>query len=126
MPKSIVIEPEKAFAAGVIHFTDIPVNAYHQTIREELAMYSRDEFLEIWRQMCAIREFETILQQLKTTGAYKGITYNHAGPAHLSIGQEAAAGRHGILVDSRRSHFRIASQSRRDPRESILGHPAVE
>jgi len=91
MPKSIVIEPEKAFAAGAIHFTDIPVNAYHKTIREELAMYSREEFLEIWREMCAIREFETILQQLKTTGAYKGITYNHAGPAHLSIGQEAAA-----------------------------------
>ena len=91
MPKSIVIEPEKAFAPGAIHFTDIPVNAYHKTIREELALYSRDEFLEIWRQMCAIREFETILHQLKTTGAYKGITYNHAGPAHLSIGQEAAA-----------------------------------
>ncbi len=91
MPKSIVIEPEKAFAPGAIHFTDIPVNAYHKTIDEELAIYSRDEFLEIWRQMCAIREFETILHQLKTTGAYKGTTYNHAGPAHLSIGQEAAA-----------------------------------
>ena len=91
MPKSIVIEPEKAFAAGSIHFADIPVNAYRKSIREELAIYEHDEFLEIWRQMCAIREFETILHQLKTTGACRGITYNHAGPAHLSIGQEAAA-----------------------------------
>jgi len=31
------------------------------------------------------------LQEIKTKGTYKGITYNHAGPAHLSIGQEAAA-----------------------------------
>jgi 2-oxoisovalerate dehydrogenase E1 component len=41
--------------------------------------------------MCAIREFETILNEVKTKGTYKGVTYNHAGPAHLSIGQEAAA-----------------------------------
>ena len=39
----------------------------------------------------AIREFETILNEIKIKGAYKGVTYNHAGPAHLSIGQEAAA-----------------------------------
>jgi 2-oxoisovalerate dehydrogenase E1 component len=91
MPKSINIEPDKAFAAGAIHFSDIPVNAYHRTISEEKEVYSSDEFLDIWQQMCAIREFETILHQLKTTGAYKGVTYNHAGPAHLSIGQEAAA-----------------------------------
>ncbi len=91
MPKSIAIEPEKAFAPGTIHFHDIPVNAYHKTIREELSNYSREDFLAMWRQMCAIREFETALHMLKTTGTYKGITYNHAGPAHLSIGQEAAA-----------------------------------
>ena len=91
MPKSILIEPEKAFAQGKIHFSDIPVNAYKKTIREELSNYSRTDFLAIWQQMCAIREFETVLHQLKTTGTYKGITYNHAGPAHLSIGQEAAA-----------------------------------
>src|SRR5205085_11532967 len=47
--------------------------------------------LNIWRDMCAIREFETILNEIKTKGAYRGIAYNHAGPAHLSIGQEAAA-----------------------------------
>jgi 2-oxoisovalerate dehydrogenase E1 component len=41
--------------------------------------------------MCGIREFETILNEIKVKGVYKGITYNHAGPAHLSIGQEAAA-----------------------------------
>ena len=41
--------------------------------------------------MCAIRQFETILNEIKTKGAFQGLAYNHAGPAHLSIGQEAAA-----------------------------------
>jgi 2-oxoisovalerate dehydrogenase E1 component len=91
MPKSIVIEPEKVFAPETIEFTGIPVNAYHRTIQEERANYSREDFLAIWCDMCAVREFETVLNEIKTKGAYKDVTYNHAGPAHLSIGQEAAA-----------------------------------
>ena len=91
MPKSILIDPKKVFAKGAIHFSDIPVNAYQKTVEEERRDYSDAEFLSIWRDMCAIREFETILNEIKTKGAYKGIAYNHAGPAHLSIGQEAAA-----------------------------------
>ena len=67
------------------------MNAYQKTVEEELAAYSAEDFLSIWRDMCAIREFESILNEIKTKGAYKGVTYNHAGPAHLSIGQEAAA-----------------------------------
>ncbi|MBZ5583741.1 MAG: dehydrogenase [Acidobacteriia bacterium] len=87
MPKSIVIEPEKVFARGAIRFSDIPVNAAEGS----LADYSAEDLLAIWQDMCAIREFETILNEIKTKGTYKGIAYNHAGPAHLSIGQEAAA-----------------------------------
>jgi 2-oxoisovalerate dehydrogenase E1 component len=91
MPKSIIIEPEKVFARETIRFSDIPVNVYHKTIAEELASYSAEDFLNMWQDMCAIREFETVLNEIKTKGAYKGVTYTHAGPAHLSIGQEAAA-----------------------------------
>ena len=91
MPKSIIIEPEKVFARGAIHLSDIQVNAYQRTGEEELATYSPDEFLAIWQDMCAIRQFETILSEIKTKGAFQGLAYNHAGPAHLSIGQEAAA-----------------------------------
>ena len=93
MPKSILIEPEKVFASETIDFSSIPVNAYRKSIQEELAAYSPAEFLSIWQDMCAIREFETVLNEIKTKGSYKGVTYNHAGPAHLSIGQEAAADR---------------------------------
>jgi 2-oxoisovalerate dehydrogenase E1 component len=91
MTKSIIIEPEKAFAKDTIHLRDIPVNAYQKSPEQELASYTPAEFLAIWEDMCAIRQFETILNEIKIKGAFQGITYNHAGPAHLSIGQEAAA-----------------------------------
>jgi 2-oxoisovalerate dehydrogenase E1 component len=71
--------------------SDIPVNAYQRTGEQERATYSPEEFLAIWQDMCAIRQFETILNEIKTKGAFQGLAYNHAGPAHLSIGQEAAA-----------------------------------
>ncbi|MCU0473853.1 MAG: thiamine pyrophosphate-dependent enzyme [Bacteroidales bacterium] len=41
--------------------------------------------------MVVIREFETMLNLIKTTNEYNGLSYNHPGPAHLSIGQEASA-----------------------------------
>src|SRR5215469_16194016 len=91
MPKSILIEPEKVFASDAISFRDIPVNAYSKTIEEELADFSTEDFLNIWQDLCAIRTFETVLNEIKTKGVYNGVSYNHAGPAHLSIGQEAAA-----------------------------------
>ena len=88
MPKSIIIEPEKVFASETIEFAGIPVNAYSKTTEEELAEYSPQDFLHIWQDMCAIREFETILNEIKTKGAYKGFAYNHAGPAQLPVGLE--------------------------------------
>ena len=91
MPKSILIEPEEVLAGGTIHFSDIQLNAYRRTMAEELEIFSPADLLHIWRDMCAIREFETILQEIKTKGVCQGFSYQHAGPAHLSIGQEAAA-----------------------------------
>jgi 2-oxoisovalerate dehydrogenase E1 component len=83
--------PEKVFARSRLRFSDIDVNVYQKSIQEELATYSRDDLLSIWQDMCAIREFESILNEIKLKGTYKGVSYNHLGPAHLSAGQEAAA-----------------------------------
>src|SRR5947209_9496120 len=117
MPKSIIIEPEQVFASQKLQFADIPVNAYAKTIEEELATYSTQDFLNIWQDMCAIREFETSLNEINTKGAYKNLTYNHAGPAHLSIGQEAAAvgmafglGPEDHIFGSHRSHGEILAK----------------
>jgi len=117
MPKSIVIEPETVLARGTIRLADIPVNAYQRTIEDELSAYSSADFLSIWQDMCAIREFETILDQIKKKGAYKDVAYSHAGPAHLSIGQEAAAvgmafllGPEDHVFGSHRSHGAILAK----------------
>jgi len=118
MPKSIVIEPSRVFTRETIRFSEIPANAYDKSIREELAQYSPDDLVAMWLDMCAIREFETILNEIKTKGVYEGISYTHAGPAHLSIGQEAAAvgmafllGPEDHVFGSHRSHGEILAKA---------------
>jgi 2-oxoisovalerate dehydrogenase E1 component len=117
MPKSLIIEPETVFAAKPLKFTAIPVNAYNKSLEQERKNFSTADFLNIWQDMCAIREFETSLNEIKTKGAYKSVTYNHAGPAHLSIGQEAAAvgmayslGPEDHIFGSHRSHGEILAK----------------
>jgi 2-oxoisovalerate dehydrogenase E1 component len=91
MPKSQFINPNEVRKAGEITFQPIPVNQYSRSISEERASFSDADLLRIYRDMAIIREFETMLNLIKIRGEYNGITYNHPGPAHLSIGQEAAA-----------------------------------
>jgi 2-oxoisovalerate dehydrogenase E1 component len=117
MPKSIVIEPAKVLARGRIRFTDIEINAYERTFEEEKEAYSREDFMHIFHDMCVIRAFEVTLNEIKLKGAYKGVTYNHLGPAHLSIGQEAAAvgmafllGPEDHIFGSHRSHGEILAK----------------
>lgn len=117
MTKSIVVEPKDALSKSSIRLSDIPINAYDRGLEDELSHYSTEDFLHIWQDMCAIREFESILNEIKIKGAYKGVTYNHAGPAHLSIGQEAAAVGMAFLLTpedsifgSHRSHGEILAK----------------
>ena len=91
MTKVLEIEPAAALGRDAIHFQDIPVNAYGQSADQDAGRYPIEDLVAIWRQMCVIREFETILNEIKLKGSYRGVAYDHAGPAHLSIGQEAAA-----------------------------------
>jgi 2-oxoisovalerate dehydrogenase E1 component len=117
MPKSIFIDPNTLRKKGKITFSDIPVNQYHKTIEEEKDNYSRDDFLRIFRDMTIIREFETMLNLIKTTNKYRGISYNHPGPAHLSIGQEASAvgmaynlSKDDYIFGSHRSHGEVLAK----------------
>ncbi len=91
MTKGLPIEPGAVLSMGALHLSDIPVNVYQKPLQEERSRYTTEELVDIWRDMCAIREFETILNDLKLKGTYRGVAYDHAGPAHLSIGQEGAA-----------------------------------
>jgi len=91
MPATNDIYPEEVLKKGTITFTDIDINVYEKSIEEEKKLFSVREFKVIYHDLCVLREFETIINTIKIEGSYQGIRYNHAGPAHLSIGQESAA-----------------------------------
>lgn len=117
MPKNQNINPEDVRRPQFIEFGRIPVNQYNLTIEQEKANYTNDDFIRIFRDMVIIREFETMLNLIKTTNEYRGISYNHPGPAHLSIGQEAAAvgmaytlGVDDYIFGSHRSHGEILAK----------------
>jgi len=117
MPKTQFINPSEVRKSGQIDFKPIPVNQYNKSIKEEKVNFSKDEFLKIYHDMVVIREFETMLNLIKTRGEYNGIPYHHPGPAHLSIGQEAAAVGMAYTLDtedfifgSHRSHGEILAK----------------
>ncbi len=117
MPKVTYIDPKQERQSGQITFDPIPVNQYNKSIEDEKVNYSKDEFLKIYRDMVIIREFETMLNEIKVSGEYHEIPYNHPGPAHLSIGQEASAVGMAYLLDendyifgSHRSHGEILAK----------------
>ncbi|HZK38748.1 MAG TPA: thiamine pyrophosphate-dependent enzyme, partial [Clostridia bacterium] len=118
MPKSLYVDPKEMRAPGKISFQDIPVNAYNKTIVQEKKNFSNDELLRIYRDMTVLREFESMLDTIKTQGAYNGVETTYPGPAHLSIGQEASAVGQAYLLDSddfifgsHRSHGEILAKS---------------
>lgn len=117
MPKSQFIDPNEVRKSGFIELDDIPINQYKRTITQEKDNYSKEDFMRIFRDMAIIREFETMINEIKTMGQYNGIEYNHPGPAHLSIGQEASAVGQAYLLDqqdfifgSHRSHGEILAK----------------
>ena len=95
MPKSLFIDPNEVLRPQEheIKFPEIPVMQYAKSVKDELAEgnFTVDDLKRIYRDMFVIREFETMLNLVKTTGGYNGVAYNNPGPAHLSAGQEAAA-----------------------------------
>ena len=91
MPKSLYIDPEAVRQPGKISFEDIPMNVYQKTVKDEVGNFTKEQLVNIYRDMLTLREFETMINLIKTTGEYEGVAYNHPGPAHLSMGQEAAA-----------------------------------
>ena len=117
MPKSLTIDPTKERGRTFIRAPEIPVNAYIPDPEAEATLYSREQLLNVYHDMLLIREFETALDGFKKEGVYRGIPYNHAGPAHLSIGQEAAAVGQCIhlepkdfILGSHRSHGEILAK----------------
>lgn len=117
MPKSIPIHPSEVRRSSELTFKPIPLNQYSRSLQEEAEARGGDALIRILRDMRVIRAFESMLNEVKLKGAYKGIEYNHRGPAHLSIGQEASAvgQAHALKVEdhifgSHRSHGEIIAK----------------
>lgn len=120
MAKQIFIDPNEVRKPETITFPSIPVNQYQKTVKDEKKNFTKEEFLNIYRDMAYIREFETMLNLIKTTNEYCGVQYNHPGPAHLGIGQEAAyvGAAYELTLDdftfgSHRSHGEIIAKGLR-------------
>ncbi|MCB0105401.1 MAG: dehydrogenase, partial [Caldilineaceae bacterium] len=117
MPKSLPIDPTTMRQPGVLTAPSIPLNRYRTDPQRETDQYGSASLVRIYRDMLYLRAFETMLDQLKREGVYAGIRYTHAGPAHLSIGQEAAAvGQcvalepYDLIFGSHRSHGEILAK----------------
>ena len=117
MPKTQFINPSDVRKSKTLKLGSIPVNVYDKSMKDELSRFSKEDLVRIYRDMVIIREFETMLNLIKTKDEYKGIPYSHPGPAHLSIGQEAAAVGMAYKLDiddyifgSHRSHGEILAK----------------
>jgi len=117
MPKSINIDPREVRSKGTLEFDAIPLNAYGSDAKKEAKKHGKAELLRIYHDLVVVREFETMLNTIKTKGAWEGISYDHLGPAHLSIGQESAVvgqceprGIEDFLFGSHRSHGEILAK----------------
>ena len=118
MPKCQFLDPAELRKSGAIKFKDIPVNAYDKTVEQEKKNFKTEDFIRIYHDMAVIREFETMLNSIKTASSYNGVEYSNPGPAHLSIGQEAAAVGQAYILDkndfifgSHRSHGEIIAKA---------------
>ncbi|MDR1581328.1 MAG: hypothetical protein LBS35_13310 [Synergistaceae bacterium] len=118
MPKSLFISPDELKKSSYIKFADIPVNRYSKSVADERRDFTDDDLVRIYRDMTVLREFEHMLNLIKTQGVYNGVETTYPGPAHLSLGQESAAvgqayllGKEDIIFGSHRSHSEILAKS---------------
>jgi 2-oxoisovalerate dehydrogenase E1 component len=117
MPKSLTVNPADLRKPQILVLKDIPVNQYESDFKKEEKQYGKDRLKRIWYDMATIREFENMLNTFKTQGAWQGIEYNHKGPAHLSMGQEASSvgqcvnlAAEDFIFGSHRSHGEILAK----------------
>ncbi len=117
MPKSQYIDPKKVRQAGEVILGKIEMNKYKKTFAEEKKIYSKADMLGIYNDMQYIREFETMLFQVRTQKHYNGVDYLYTGPAHLYVGQEAEAvgmawnlTKDDVIFGSHRSHGEVLAK----------------
>lgn len=111
MPRELPVDPDRRLRSGRLEFPEIPVHAYDAPLADEIATLGPERLRAMLRHMRIQRRFEEMLASFKASSAWEGIAHVYKGPAHLSIGQEAAAtgAAHALAPDdhifgSHRSH----------------------
>jgi len=99
MAKQIFYDPNERRKPSQVTFKDIPVNQYQKRMKDLRNEFTDEELKNIFYDMLSIREFETMMQDLRLTGKYSEVAYDYSGPAHLAIGQEAAAVGQAFALD---------------------------
>jgi 2-oxoisovalerate dehydrogenase E1 component len=117
MAKELLIDPAMVRATAELELGSIPINAYQPDLGQEQELHGDESLGRIGRDMLLVREFELMLNAIKREGSYQGVSYIHAGPAHLSIGQEAEAvgqaftlGVEDKVFGSHRSHGEVIAK----------------
>lgn len=117
MAKELLIDPSVVRKSRTVKLGNIPINAYRGNLADEREKFGDEALLRIGRDMVLVREFELMLNAIKREGSYRGVSYNHLGPAHLSIGQEAQAvgqaftlGAGDKVFGSHRSHGEVIAK----------------
>ena len=115
--QSLLVDPDNVRKSCALGIEPIPVNRYATPLVDERARYGDARLCATFRNMVLIREVETMLSSIKRGEDYHGLSYDYRGPAHLSIGQEAAAAGQALALTrddhtfgSHRSHGEIVAR----------------
>ena len=117
MVQSLLVDPNEVRRSYELRIEPIPVDRYETSLADERARYGDARLRAVLRTMLVIRELEAMLSSIKRGEEYHGLAYEYRGPAHLSIGQEAAAAGQALALTlddhtfgSHRSHGEIVAR----------------
>jgi len=99
MPVNMLINPDIVRKTGSLHIPEIPLCTYKKTLKDVRKEFPNEDLVNMYRDMRLIREFEYMVQGVRTIKEYRGVQYAYTGPAHLSIGQEASAVGQAYVLD---------------------------
>jgi 2-oxoisovalerate dehydrogenase E1 component len=115
--QSLVVDPSRVLRRGRLSLRPIELNVYATPFADERVRYGDPVLTNVLRDMILVREVETMLSAIKRDGEYNGVSWTYRGPAHLSVGQEAAAVGQALALTlddhtfgSHRSHGEIVAR----------------
>jgi 2-oxoisovalerate dehydrogenase E1 component len=135
MVKQLFVDPRIVRKKDSIDLGSIQINSFDRSLADSIRDIDPNVAIQVFRDLFLIRNFELMLEGIKKFGKYQDVAFKYAGPAHLSIGQEAAAvgqalalEKSDVILGSHRSHGEVLAKGLRmidllssDEIESLMG-----